>query len=165
MTCKKSKCNGKPLADESYSYWEAWQVRKGGRKGVPLHKAKSSQGAYDVAKFAPIACGVVDYTQHGEVRFYCNEEVGLDAGQQTWSIPGWDPAGGAQVSYPSAGSPCATSAGNLTSTGTEPDFWKKPSSSQVEGASRSFWLKAKCCPKKEPCCGDGTRKAESGGNP
>ena len=138
VSCEGKNCKGGYTDCDSFSYWEAWPIFQGDGGKDKLFNSK------DTAKTSHKTCTIGSYSQQGELRFYCNSEIGLGLTDTsaTPSIPGWDPAGQKSVEY---GRFCKTTPRDLTSTGAQPDFWTR-SPKKVRGtASRSIETSWSCC--------------------
>ncbi len=155
VSCKivECACQNKDVFDSenihpstAYTYYEAWRVRHGKTNPVTLN-------GVDRFLSTPVACRRGKYVQQGEVRFYCNTDVGLDEETTNESIPNWTPSG-TKVFYPpdSASDDCKTTAGTLQSTGDQPTFWDGfGTNSRAKLAYRRAWLNWECCPRNDRC--------------
>jgi len=117
VNCRVGPCD-EPPKEDAFSYWEAWRVEEG--KRLP----RSSRKFIDTAQWDISDCTTGVYRQVGEVRFFCDAELGVPVG--TSRIPGWDLKGGLSVWYPNAESSCRTTPNGLTSTG-QPLWHRVPS--------------------------------------
>ena len=155
VTCKivECACRNKDVfeSDEiypstDYSYYEAWRVRKHKREPVTF-------GGVDHFRHTPTTCRRGQYVQSGEVRFYCNADVGLEESSTENSIPNWNRSGQVVFYGPeNAHQDCRTSAGRLTSTGAQPKFWDGfGANSKAKLATRRAWVDWICCPKSDNC--------------
>ena len=155
ISCKIVECacknkdqfeNDEIYPSTDYSYYEAWRVKKHTREPTTF-------GGKDHFLYMPTNCRRGRYVQAGEVRFYCNTDVGLDEKSTENSIPNWIEAG-KKVFYPtdSADPNCRTTAGRLTSTGDPPTFWDGfGANSRATLANRRAWVDWICCPKNDTC--------------
>ena len=164
VSCKVLECcynninvEGPPFDPISYSYFEAWRIAH--KADVPV-----TFGGVDTAVYSPVGCTKGHYVQSGEVRFFCNPEVGLAADSTATSIPGWNSAG-TPVRYGPDSAPdhCKTTAGKLTSRDgalPEPKFWDPFGLSVVATPSnRRMWMEWECCPRGGNCNGNGANTA------
>ncbi len=151
VKCGKSKC-GDEIKTETYSYYEAWRVRKGKRTGDAFK-------GVDRFISSPSGCQKGTYEQTGEIRFYCNSAIPVgenyNGGAPGDGINGWEKG----RSYSSTPSNCTTSAGGLWSKEAEPSFW-----GSLSGVTEYSYRWAKhdwnCCSSDKPCCGDGSVTAK-----
>lgn len=164
VSCKELGCcynnidvEGPPFDPIQYAYFEAWRIDE--KKDVP-----ATYGGIDTALHSPLACTKGRYSQSGEVRFFCNAELGLPPESTDTSIPGWNPVG-TPIFYGPASAPksCKTTAGKLTSRNgdlPEPPFWEPFGLNlAVTPNSRSMSTKWECCPRGGDCDGNGVETA------
>ena len=139
VLCSIYKCDNKTKLDEDvFSYWEAWRA--------PTIKTEK----VDTAKFPANNCEIGNYSQDGEVRFYCASDAGSEI--RSWSkIP------------PPNNRKCRTSAGNLPATATEPQFWQRDGASGT--MSRHMNMEWHCCKDKNCCYYDGRNDTSIMGYP
>ena len=136
------------LSPTPYSYYEAWRIRKG-------EKTPSTLKGKDKCEYGIPECNQGNYEQSGEVRFFCNTDVGLGENSINGSIPGWTPSGTSVFYGPE--NDCRTTAGTLTSTDKTPAFWKGfpvplvPQETRATPASRWALVRWTCCPESETC--------------
>jgi len=142
-----------------YSYFEAWRI--GEKTTDPV-----TVGGIDTARNSPVACTRGRKVQSGEVRFYCNTDVGLAADSTDTDIPGWN-AAGTKVFYGPDTAPetCKTTAGILTSKDgvlPHPSFWDPFGlKSLAKSSNRRLWLEWQCCPRGGNCNGNGVERVEA----
>ena len=139
VLCSVYKCDDKTKIDEVvFSYWEAWRA------------ATRNVERADTASFPAKSCEIGNYSQEGEVRFYCASDAGNEI--KSWSkIP------------PPEDRRCRTSAGRLPATANEPQFWQRDGASGT--MPRHMNIEWHCCKDKNCCDSDGRNDASIIGFP
>ena len=164
VSCKELGCDcnnidveGPPFDPIQYSYFEAWRIEE--KKDVP-----TTYGGIDTALVSPLTCTKGRYSQSGQVRFFCNAEVGLPPESTDTSVPGWNPVG-TPIFYGPESAPknCKTTAGKLTSRNgdlPEPEFWTPFGLNlAVKENHRGIAMEWECCPRGGNCNGKGVETA------
>jgi RHS repeat-associated protein len=155
VRCRYGECCKK---DDSgigieFLYWEAWRVLQG-------KTARENYGSWDRASCSPSYCTNGSILQEGKFRFFTNEEMGIDDGDTSSTVPGWTQYNSAPVYYPDKNSPCRMNPGRLSSTAEYPDFWLLEGGSGERAAFRLAEFNWKCCPSNGNCNGDGSNVAK-----